>query len=402
MSEGSTDLVPANQPEDQPQLFKHFLLPLVRGQKVSIGVPLNRSHLEEVLSAVITGDRSIQNLQLRLQRMASRLVAHPVMIELTVDDLKLAAAAYQVCWFFHEAPESERIWQRRVENIVKETETLLEGVGLPRTEGQLIARHLMLRHLTRLYRVDTRVEFGVFWGALEFVGTEPTWVKMPGRARGVMERSTVWVHKAVYSKPVSRAFWRLMSLTPLTSLMACDRLDPYFTFWGTATALAMPSTCRLVTNHTLNEGLGNFMPALGRAFVQYIKDSQQPLSHRRYVGRFLYNLVLTHCTFADQASLEGRLVPTASLDGPVEGEKAPAPKAAPEGGGSALDPLEFYASAWALHQLRGPLGAAHLLAEEGLGAKVERFLAAGEVEPRQLNDMFGLVSQGLQYRSQGV
>ena len=150
MSQGSTDLVPVGREGARPRLLEHFVLPLLRGQQVSIGVPLGKSHLDEIIAAVMTGDDSIKHLQFELQAMASRLVAHPVMIELGIDDVKLMAAAYQVCWFFHTSPEKEKIWERRIENIVEETMALVQTVDYPRNEGQLLGRHLLLRHMVHL------------------------------------------------------------------------------------------------------------------------------------------------------------------------------------------------------------------------------------------------------------
>ncbi len=367
-----TALVTTRDAIGTPQLLRHFLLPLIRGQAVTMGVPLNKAHLEDALASVVTGEASIHDLQFELQTMAARLVAHPLMIDLTVDDMKLAAAAYQVCWFFHWAPERDRIWRRRLENIAAETEALVGSVGLPRSEAQVVARHLMFRHLPRLFRQDTKVEFGAFWGSLQFMGTEPSWVKLPGRSRGALSREKVWVYREIASRPVSRAWRHIMSLSPLTNLLACDRMGADFSYWGAVAALALPSTCRIVTNDYLKRGLGPVAPTLARGFMAYAPDASQPLTHRLYVARFLYNLVASWC----------QVQPVEALDAPLEA-------------GQGQEVSLFYEVAHALHGLRGPLGGAHLMSDEVLLGRVERFLRAPGLDRRRLGEVGEAVAVGL-------
>ncbi len=386
--ESSTALVLT---ENAPAPLTHFLVPLVQGQTVHIGVPLTARHLNEAEAAVMTGNRSIQHLQLLLQDMATRLVPHAVHIELTVEDIRMAAAAYQICWFFHWSVEEGRIWKRRLDNVVKELGELLARVGLPRTEAQLLGRHLLFRHLPALFRVDTRVEFGFFWGTLDFIGTEPDWVKLPGRSKGVMERSAVWVGQRVFEKPVGQAFWRLMGLTPLTALLHCDRLFPYFSFWGAASALSLPSVCRLVTSAYVDGGLWRRMPALEKAFRQMLGDPQESVAHRRYMARFLYNLVLTHVSFCDEDDIY-RYPDISAFEPPdVQGVARTSRDL------QTLDLSGFYAVIDALHALRGPLGAAHLMSDPELLASVERFVATASLNITLRQSMRAEVASGLQF-----
>lgn len=395
MSEGQElALMPVSA--QQPSLLRHFIIPLVQGEPVSIGVPLNKGHLDEAVAAVVTGDRVISELEMVLERLATRLVAHPVRIQLTEEELRLAAVAYQVCWFFHWAPEQQRVWGSRLENIVAETEGLLSRVGLPKTVGQALGRHLILRHLPLVYRVDTTISFDFFWSPLEFIGADKVeWVKLPGRSRGRKEERSVWVWRQVYQKPIGRAFWQMMSLSPLTNLLHCDRMHPYFTFWGTATALSVPSLCRLVTNRYLEVGLGQMMPALAKGFYKMLNDPQQPLSHKRYIARFVYNLALTHCALTREEALDR--LPSAPLFGVSGGAGVPDDR--DEGGADTAkdSPVTFYALVEALHMLRGALGGAHLCADEALSQRLSRFLAAARLEPGHAESAARELARGLQY-----
>ena len=396
MSRGATDLVQVDVSARMPRLFSHFVVPLYRGEAVSVESPLNRLHLDDALASVSTGDGLAHQIAFELQAMARHLLNHELEITIGLDEVRLAAAAYQICWFFHGAVEDGRVWKRRMDNISSEVEELLDTVEPILTEEVLVARHLMFRNLVRLERTDSKVEFGRWWGALNFKGQEPRWTRFPGRGKGFVSRTRVQVSRSVKDRAVGDSFSKLMGHTPLTALIESVEIGGHFDFGSAIAPLALTATCRLVTNRILERGLGEYIGTLGVSFLDHLR-SDAPVAHKRYLARFLYNLLLTHCAFeVDGESL------MAPLDGAVH-------RAAMRGGGGAFTSPwweetlagrgEGYDSAAAgglgvkagtvervtleisqilfvtLHMLRGPLGGAHLLSDEALALRVERFLS---------------------------
>lgn len=384
-------------------LLHRFLEPLCFGtDAVEIKAPLTSAAVDQLLSEATTRSPSIQGLEVGLQRLADQLVPHPVDIRVSEEDLLLVVAAYHVAFQLHHSVAEGRVWDRRLEDLNEQVWKILHRVAPARTEGQLLARHLMLRHLPVAYRVDTRVEFGAFWGPLVFRGQEASWVQWPLRTHHHIEKNSVWIGSQIEGR-TGAIYARLLSLTPVTKLLHVPTLGPLFDWHGCVTALAAPGPCRLVTNTLLNDGLARAMPSLGNAFRAYCTQTGEPLAHRRYVGRFLLNLALTHVTFLPDELLDAAPDPkTAEPQPPPD-----LPPAAISGGGKTeaaarkLAQLRagiasFYAVIGALHQLRGPLGAAHLYADDRLASRLETFLSALPDKTLRF-ETFQSVATGLQY-----
>ncbi len=362
---------------ERPGLLRDFVAPLVLGEPVHVGGPLTREDLEGLV-AQAQGPGELDGLLLQMQRQARELTPEPVLVELGPQEMVLAAVAYQVAWYFHDSVERRKVWQRRLTYQAEQGERLLSRVGLPQTQGRLLGRHLLLRHVARLFRTDTRLEFGAVWGPVSFFGQEPRWRKLPLRGDPLVEKRRVWVSREVFGRPAAPLYYGLMARSPLTSLLDCERLHPHFTFWGSAWALGLPWMCRLVTSAYVGKGLEAVMPALWQAFWRYAEDRGEPLGQRRYLARFLLNLGLTHCMFTPPERLEV-----------FEGN----PKAHPyvpkaEGGEAALreQARGFHDLFWALYEFRGFLGGAHLVSAGQLEARVAAFSSAlvGRDEQRRV------------------
>ncbi len=376
-------------------LLEDFVQPLVMGQKVFIHEPLDRNALDRLVSCAVEPDTFLRSLQSSMYAMALRLVPHALDIRLTEQDLKLAAVAYQICWFFHGDAEEGNLWQSRAKKLVEECERVLSTVGLPRTEAELIGRHLLLRHLSRVFRTDTKLEFNAFfWRNLEFRGQEPQWARWPLRADPLVERTQVRVHEHVYAKPAGRLYYGVLSRSPLTNLLQCDRLYPQFTFWGSVVALALPAVCRLVTDRYMSRGLHEVMPALAHAFGRFLEDSREPLAHRRYMARFMLNLGLTWCYFSPRESLG--VFPGGK---PVEGQQAVAVGATPPASSPKQSEAtaRFYEFFDALYALRGPLGATHLASTEDLDKRVALFVSAANLNQERQSMIKQKIASCLDY-----
>ncbi len=398
------ELVPVRAPAGRG-LMHRFLEPLCFGNAaVEIKDPLTRAAVDQLLAEAITRSAQLHDLEVGLQRLADQLVPHPVDIRVTEDDLLLVVAAYHVAFQLHHTVAEARVWDRRMDSLNAQVLQLLSGVQTAGNEGQLLARHLMLRHLPVAYRIDTRVEFGAFWAPLTFRGQNASWVQWPLRKHHHIEKNSVWIGSLAQGR-CATIYARLLALTPLTKLVHTPTLAAFFDWQGCAPALALPGPCRLATNTILNEGLPRAMPALGRAFIDYCHRALEPVTHRRYIARFLLNLVLTHVTFQHPETLATG--PDLQSVEPEPAPKVPVP-AAPTGGGKTerskqrraelrRGVVEFYAVIAVLHQLRGHLGAAHLYAEEGLQERMETFLSAVPIEKTVSVETFQTVAHGLQY-----
>lgn len=396
-------------PMTAPGLMGEFVRPLALGQRVTIREPLSRESMEILVAqTALSDDGELGQLKRQLQALARRLLPQELWLEILPAEMKLVAVAYQVCWFFHHSVEEGRVWQRRLQELVEGCDRVLSSVGLPRSQGQLIARHLLLRHLPQVYRTDTRLEFGAFWQPLEFLGTTPDWARWPLRSNPLQEKRQVWIHQHVYARPAGRLYYGVLSRSPLTNLLHCDRLHPQFTFWGAVSALALPDVCRLVTNDFLARGLHEVMPALAHGFGRFLEDEREPLSHRRYVARFLLNLGLSWCYFAPKEQLgiisgrdryataaEKLKAVGAATTRPRGVAEAPTPPRA-----ELLDPRSFYPWFWALYRLRGPLGAAHLDSDGELRERVALFLAAAHLTEEEKRQAWQRATRGLGYTAQ--
>ncbi|MEO1270404.1 MAG: hypothetical protein AAFX99_20145 [Myxococcota bacterium] len=390
----STALTVAEPYRGSNLLLSQFVVPLMRGEPVTISRPAEGADVGALVADVMTDDRAHQYLSLELQQRAARMLVHPPLMELRPSDIKLMIAAYQSCWFFHSAVEEGRIWESRLRNIQEETLALLDTIGMPENTGQAVLRHLLLRHLPRLSRTDYHLSFSFFWNDLRFYGTDPDWVKLPGRSNPSIDRQTVSVAQEVQARPVASIYRRTIWLSPITNILSCHQLHPHFTFWGTLGVLAVPQLCRYITSELLHQGLQDFMPALGAGALKTIEDIQESRAHRRYIARFIYNLVLLHANFSDDEELA-----TPTVFAPSSEPRRPQPQR----DNAAMDPvraaresrhkdlhengLMFIALARALHNMRGPLGASHLLTETELTERLQLFFDTNTVEDSRVRDV---------------
>jgi hypothetical protein len=138
-----------------------------------------------------------------------------------------------------------------------------------------------------------------------------------------------------------------MNHTPITILLEAEKMGEALDFSAMVGALARPMTCRFVTNGILERGIHQVLDPLAGAFQRFL-DGPAPLVHKRYVARFLYNLVLTHCAFD-------------------VGEK-------PSSGRAKMPNRHKTLLYTALHRLRSDLGADHLFSDEVLASRSEFFV----------------------------
>jgi hypothetical protein len=385
-------------------LLERFAWPMALGQRVILGEPLGRASLAALLGLAREGQGgALEGLRRLLQVQARQLMAQPVAVEIQEPELRLVAVAYHICWTFHAQAEEGRLWRHRADALFEGCERLLKSVGLPRSLGQLVGRHLLLRNLPELYRTDTRLEFGALWGSLEFLGSSPQWVRWPLRSDPLVTRRQTWLHEHIYARPAGRLYYGVMSRSPLTSLLRCERVHPQFTFWGATAALANRELCRLVTNDYLSRGLVAVMPALANAAWRFFEDQREPLAHRRYIARFLLNLGLSWCHFQAPEAL---LAPPPSPSGdtlallkalgaapthPVDLSKLASPRR------ELLEPRAFYLLFGGLYALREALGAAWVAQEPALQEQAARFVSAASLTLDELAATRRRLQRGLGY-----
>jgi hypothetical protein len=157
------------------QFFRLFVVPLVIGGEMRIGLPVNREegelflmnhHSEEVKLILSAVDEARERSCLEWTR--SRL-ALPILQE-DPETLILACAVYNLLFMSH--PVAER-WGTggSLEKLTEFTHELLERVPEPTTLRAAMAYYSLLRGLFDLYRTDIEVRWWV--GKEEFHGTMP-------------------------------------------------------------------------------------------------------------------------------------------------------------------------------------------------------------------------------------
>jgi len=347
-----------------PVLLRDFAAPLMRGSAITMGDPLSAKLYLDLIGGMLASESAFAHFQLELQRRANRSFVDPPLIELHRADLDLVATAYQFCWFFHGLAEDHRVWDRRQRNLYDEAMELVARVPAPPDDVAAFTRHLLLRHLPRVVRNDTHLSFNMLWGDLHFKGTEPKWLRLPGRRNPAIKRETVWLARTG-SRPELRAlFDAILARSPLTRLLGLPELGPQTQVQGLIATLAVPRLCRYATLSMLEGGLPDYMAPLAITALDYIRDADAPVLHRRYLAKFVYNLCLTWCMFADDKALTTDY----AASGPTDSSVAVARR-------------KFTALIAALHDFRGELGAAHLFADPDLERRVGMLLDASRTDP---------------------
>lgn len=375
--------------DQAPALLREFALPLMRGEAIRVADPVSELVYWDYIGGLTARARCFATLGLELQRRARRLLVNPPLLEVRTDDLQLTVVAYTWCWLFHPLPEEKRIWARRMSSQLEATRLLLDEIPPPQDVGQALVRHLLLRHLPRLYREDVTVTFPLFWSTLEFKGTEPRWAKLPGR-QGSPQRQRRRLVATSHQRPEAHELLEaILQRDPLTRLLELESLAPSATFTGTLPVLGVPSLCRLVTQRWVDGGLERIAAPLARSFVAFIDSDAEPLPQKRYLARFVYNLLLTWCALRDADALrQPWTLPAAQTRAATAaGERNPE--------AWAQDLLHIGA---ALHAMREGLGAGHITrGAPHLAGRLEAWQSSSSPDPsraalieRRLRERLGI------------
>ena len=212
------------------QFFRLFVVPLVIGGEMRIGLPVNREegeffvmnhHSEEVKLMLSAVDEARDRTCLEWTR--ARL-ALPILEE-DHETLTLACAVYNLLFMSH--PVAER-WGAggSLEKLAEFTQELLEQVPEPTSLRMAMGYHSLLRGLLELHRTDIEVRWWV--GKEEFHGTQPPKRLLYWKSvRRVTEhrQRTSWLSFPLNEHQV--ALWKeLLRKSPLTNLTLLARRWP--------------------------------------------------------------------------------------------------------------------------------------------------------------------------------
>jgi hypothetical protein len=212
------------------QFFRLFVVPLVIGGEMRIGLPVNREegefflmnhHSEEVKLMLSTVDDARERSCLEWTR--ARL-ALPILQE-DPETLILACALYNLLFMSH--PVAER-WGTggSLDKLTEFTHELLEKVPEPTTLRAAMAYHSLLKGLFDLYRTDVEVRWWV--GKEEFHGTQPPkrllYWKSVRRVTELLQR-TSWLSFPLNVQQ-SNLWKELLRKSPLTNLTLPTRRWP--------------------------------------------------------------------------------------------------------------------------------------------------------------------------------
>ncbi len=150
--------------------LESFVLPLVRGGELHIGEPLSLSEVADFEANLVHASAPLVAVDEARHELLAELVVKPPTIILDNDELRLAAALYNVLFLVH--PDAGNLTtSRRARSRVAEAARQLAGQPLSRSRRRVLARHGLMHNVYRIVRADIRV---TWWtGHATFLGRTP-------------------------------------------------------------------------------------------------------------------------------------------------------------------------------------------------------------------------------------
>jgi len=294
--------------ESAAQSFvEHFLNPLLQGDVVTIGLPIDRSTFEELEADVATRSDRVAGLEVILQMQADRMFPVPPLLVFDAGALRIAVAMYQLLFSFHAAAEQGRVSEKRLGKLAADTARMLAQVSTTGERAEVVLYHLLVDPFFLLYRKDVQIFFRA--GSKQFFGQDVEWLRLPFRWRVQYEEVLgTDVAAGMFSRATGRTFGMLLEYSPLTRLLRADRLFEEFTWPGLEPVLDDQMLCRFAINTLVDRGIEDFMPAFGSAFRALAHGAAD--GHAAYaarVARFLVTLVLTNEQWRPEVSNDALL-----------------------------------------------------------------------------------------------
>lgn len=200
------------------EFLESFVVPLVAGGELVVGRPLTIADVqcfEEDLSHATDALVAVDDARTDL---LSELVVRPPPLVLDADELRLAAALYNVLFLVHPRTESWLVSRTAISRII-ETARRLASQPLSRHRTRVLARHALLHNLFDVTRVDTKVSW--WTGSARYQGQRPPsrLILWPSVRRVREETTTAHYEELLSSDEAAPIVATLLRRSPLTQLV---------------------------------------------------------------------------------------------------------------------------------------------------------------------------------------
>lgn len=251
-----------------------FLLPLVAGGEVHVGQPLDSNDLAELTIYVAARDAQVLGVEATCMQQAAELWLFPVQPRVTPTALRLTVAVHNLLFLSHPVSARWRVGKRgrrRIEGFIQQCLELPP----PRSDDELVERHIFVGYLDRLTRMDTEIRYWL--GSYSFMGQQPPprLLRFPQLRRVRQSRRQVgWLGSELSTRQLE-LLTMLLAASPLTDLLTPDRPAPAFSWRPVCSYLSSRWMARLVCHHYLERGLATVAPALALAFWELCASDAQ-------------------------------------------------------------------------------------------------------------------------------
>ena len=278
--------------------LEHFVLPLVRGGEMHIGNPLAAEDVDQLEQDLPHASEALVAVDEARADVLAELVVRPPSLVLDGDELRLAAALYNVLFLVHPDLETWTV-SRKARARVVETARSLAAQPATRSRRRVLARHGLLHNVFAIARTDTRLSW---WsGSASYLGQRPpqrlvTWQSVRRVRQDVTTASYGALLGSDEAMPIMAT---LLRRSPLTQLLSFHPHAPALHWEDAAFLLQDPELARAVAYRALGgmpagapeEPGGQLVAAAhhAAAFEQMLERNPAP-DRVRTVAAFLVHL----------------------------------------------------------------------------------------------------------------
>jgi hypothetical protein len=208
------------------EFLAEFVVPLVRGGELVVGVPIDADDLRLFEDDLPHASEALVAVDEARTDVLAELVVRPPSLVLDVDELRLAAAVHNMLFLAHPRADSWAVSRGRARKVA-ETAEAFASQPLSQDRSRVLARHALLHNLFDLTRRDTEVSW--WTGSARFLGQKPpTRLTRWSSVRRVRTRVDVaGYHELLATPEASPIVGTLLRRSPLTLVLgAPDEAPP--------------------------------------------------------------------------------------------------------------------------------------------------------------------------------
>ena len=252
-----------------------FLLPLVRGGRLSVGRPLGARAVARLRRAVLDEDAAVAALAAGRQAVAGRFLPDAPAPPLDEATLRLGAALHDLLVLVHPGLDGPGV-VRRQERVARAAHALA-SLGAPGSALEAVNRHTLLARVAEIARTDSTVSFWL--GRETYVGRVPpprvTALPRLRRVRvDVVKRA--WLREIGVPAVARDAVLALGVASPLGEALEPLRLEPPLCWSRILPVLRAPALGRIVAGRMLEVGVVRAGDGLAAALLRFASLQDPP------------------------------------------------------------------------------------------------------------------------------